>query len=115
MRPERTPDREATLEGLRAEVEAALERALPSETKWPATIHRAVRYSLFAGGKRIRPVLALAQCHAGQIPSPFPYPARAHRGSALQRSRAPITIDVGQRVGICIAPLLAPASAKRPL
>ena len=60
MRPERTPEREATLEGLRAEVEAALDRALPSETTWPATIHRAVRYSLFAGGKRIRPVLVLA-------------------------------------------------------
>src|SRR2546426_358909 len=60
MRPERTPDREATLEGLRAEVEAALDQALPSEAKWPATIHRAVRYSLFAGGKRIRPVLVLA-------------------------------------------------------
>src|SRR5256712_178804 len=60
MRPERTPEREATLEGLRAEVEAALDQALPSEAKWPATIHRAVRYSLFAGGKRIRPVLVLA-------------------------------------------------------
>src|SRR6266511_1183831 len=60
MRPERTPDRETTLERLRAEVEAALDRALPSETTWPATIHRAVRYSLFAGGKRIRPVLVLA-------------------------------------------------------
>src|SRR6266704_1510368 len=60
MRPERTPDREATLEGLRAGVEAALDRALPSETTWPATIPRAVRYSLFAGGKRIRPVLVLA-------------------------------------------------------
>src|SRR5712691_12959323 len=60
MRPERTPDRETTLERLRAEVEAALDRVLPSETTWPATIHRAVRYSLFAGGKRIRPVLVLA-------------------------------------------------------
>ena len=60
MRPEPAPEREATLAGLRAEVEAALDRALPSEAKWPATIHRAVRYSLFAGGKRIRPVLVLA-------------------------------------------------------
>jgi geranylgeranyl diphosphate synthase type II len=41
-------------------VEAALDRALPAEDAWPATIHRAVRYSLFAGGKRIRPLLALA-------------------------------------------------------
>jgi geranylgeranyl diphosphate synthase type II len=48
------------LESLRALVEEALEAALPPETTWPATIHRAVRYSLFAGGKRIRPLLVLA-------------------------------------------------------
>ena len=41
-------------------VEDALSRALPPESEWPATIHRAVRYSLFAGGKRVRPLLALA-------------------------------------------------------
>ncbi len=41
-------------------VEPALERALPPEQEWPATIHRAVRYSLLGGGKRIRPALALA-------------------------------------------------------
>jgi geranylgeranyl pyrophosphate synthase len=45
---------------LRAETERALDRALPPESAWPETIHRAVRYSLFAGGKRIRPVLVLA-------------------------------------------------------
>jgi geranylgeranyl diphosphate synthase type II len=41
-------------------VEEALDRALPPEAAWPETIHRAVRYSLFAGGKRIRPLLVLA-------------------------------------------------------
>lgn len=41
-------------------VDAALDAALPAEDAWPATIHRAVRYSLFAGGKRIRPLLVLA-------------------------------------------------------
>jgi len=45
---------------LQGAVETALDRALPSEDAWPATLHRAVRYSLFAGGKRIRPVLVLA-------------------------------------------------------
>jgi geranylgeranyl diphosphate synthase type II len=50
----------ATLEELRRAVEPALDRALPPESDWPETIHRAVRYSLFAGGKRIRPVLVLA-------------------------------------------------------
>jgi geranylgeranyl pyrophosphate synthase len=49
-----------TLETLRREVEQALRDALPPEDAWPATIHRAVRYSLLAGGKRVRPLLALA-------------------------------------------------------
>ena len=49
-----------TLDDLRLAVEPALDRALPPEDAWPETIHRAARYSLFAGGKRIRPVLVLA-------------------------------------------------------
>jgi geranylgeranyl diphosphate synthase type II len=53
-------DAPAALEALRQAVDEALFRALPPESAWPATIHRAVRYSLFAGGKRIRPVLVLA-------------------------------------------------------
>jgi geranylgeranyl diphosphate synthase type II len=48
------------LERLREQVEGALDAALPPETAWPGTIHRAVRYSLLAGGKRVRPLLALA-------------------------------------------------------
>jgi len=57
--PERSP-LEAFMEERRRRVEAALDAALPPETAWPGTIHRAVRYSLFAGGKRIRPILVLA-------------------------------------------------------
>jgi geranylgeranyl diphosphate synthase type II len=49
-----------TLEAHRQRVEDALERALPPLAAWPETIHRAVRYSLFAGGKRIRPLLVMA-------------------------------------------------------
>jgi geranylgeranyl diphosphate synthase type II len=41
----------------RALMEAALERLLPPETAPPPSIHRAMRYSVFAGGKRIRPIL----------------------------------------------------------
>ena len=41
-------------------VEDALSRALPPESEWPATIHHAVRYSVFAGGKRLRPLLTIA-------------------------------------------------------
>jgi geranylgeranyl diphosphate synthase type II len=40
-------------------IEAALERLMPSADTMPATIHQAMRYSVFAGGKRIRPMLCL--------------------------------------------------------
>jgi geranylgeranyl diphosphate synthase, type II len=43
----------------RAQVEAELERLLPPENAPPASIHQAMRYSVFAGGKRIRPILCL--------------------------------------------------------
>jgi geranylgeranyl diphosphate synthase type II len=43
----------------RAEVERALERLLPPGDARPAVIHQAMRYSVFAGGKRIRPILCL--------------------------------------------------------
>ena len=46
------------------QVNAALNRFLPSEKTKPATIHRAMRYSLFAGGKRMRPALTLAAAEA---------------------------------------------------
>jgi geranylgeranyl diphosphate synthase type II len=50
-------------------VDAALDRWVPPESENPSTIHRAMRYSLFAGGKRIRPLLAIAA--AGAVsPSP---------------------------------------------
>ncbi|HEX5426259.1 MAG TPA: farnesyl diphosphate synthase [Candidatus Acidoferrales bacterium] len=40
-------------------VEKALERILPPENTRPPSIHRAMRYSVFAGGKRLRPVLCI--------------------------------------------------------
>jgi len=45
-------------------VDSALERLVPPETVAPETIHRAMRYSLFAGGKRIRPILCLEAARA---------------------------------------------------
>jgi geranylgeranyl diphosphate synthase type II len=45
-------------------VNAALDKFLPSATTRPATIHKAMRYSLFAGGKRMRPALCLAAAAA---------------------------------------------------
>jgi geranylgeranyl diphosphate synthase type II len=43
----------------RLAVDAALDRLLPAETTEPESIHTAMRYSVFAGGKRIRPILCL--------------------------------------------------------
>lgn len=48
----------------RDEVDAALRRALPPASQCPAIICDAMAYSLFAGGKRFRPVLALAAADA---------------------------------------------------
>src|SRR6516162_9938279 len=45
-------------------VNQALDRFLPSAATRPATIHKAMRYSLFAGGKRMRPALCLAAAEA---------------------------------------------------
>src|SRR6202045_5180372 len=43
----------------RAGIEEALDRLVPKEEAQPASIHKAMRYSVFAGGKRIRPILCL--------------------------------------------------------
>ena len=47
-----------------AEVDAALHTFLPKAKERPATIHAAMRYAVFAGGKRLRPVLCLAAAEA---------------------------------------------------
>jgi len=48
-----------TLEEGQALTDAALERLLPPATQHPASIHRAMRHSVFAGGKRLRPILCM--------------------------------------------------------
>jgi geranylgeranyl diphosphate synthase type II len=55
-------------------VDRALDRLLPRASAKPATIHKAMRYSLFAGGKRMRPVLTLAAAEAcgGKIEQALP-------------------------------------------
>ncbi|MGH9613697.1 MAG: polyprenyl synthetase family protein [Bryobacteraceae bacterium] len=45
-------------------IETTLDRWVPPETAHPKTIHKAMRYSLFAGGKRIRPMLCIAAANA---------------------------------------------------
>jgi len=45
-------------------VDEALDRWVPSVSTPPEVIHKAMRYSLFAGGKRIRPILCMEAAHA---------------------------------------------------
>jgi geranylgeranyl diphosphate synthase, type II len=45
-------------------IDQELDRLTPPESEPPQTIHRAMRYSLFAGGKRVRPILCLAAAAA---------------------------------------------------
>jgi geranylgeranyl diphosphate synthase type II len=45
-------------------VDAALDGFIPDETAPPTTLHKAMRHSVFAGGKRLRPVLCLAAAEA---------------------------------------------------
>lgn len=52
------------LQHRRKAVDTALNRFLPPATTKPTTLHRAMRYSLFAGGKRLRPILTLAAAEA---------------------------------------------------
>ncbi|MCH7825640.1 MAG: polyprenyl synthetase family protein [Acidobacteria bacterium] len=53
----------------RALIDAALDRALPAAEEPPAGLHEAMRYSVFAGGKRLRPILVLAAAEAAGDPA----------------------------------------------
>jgi geranylgeranyl diphosphate synthase type II len=57
-------DLEASLAAHTEAVNRALDRFLPKATTKPRTIHEAMRYSVFAGGKRLRPALCLAAAEA---------------------------------------------------
>lgn len=59
----------------RRAVDAQLEKLLPAESMQPPSIHTAMRYSVFAGGKRIRPILCLETARifgADVTPALFP-------------------------------------------
>jgi geranylgeranyl diphosphate synthase, type II len=60
-----------TLEEGREEADRALERLLPPATLHPISIHKAMRHSVFAGGKRLRPILCreAGRMVAGTLPS----------------------------------------------
>ncbi len=60
-----------TLEQGRQLTDAALDRLIPLETEHPDSIHKAMRHSVFAGGKRLRPVLCMEagrMDRAGRLP-----------------------------------------------
>jgi geranylgeranyl diphosphate synthase type II len=60
-----------TLEQGQARTDAALDRLIPLETQHPVSIHKAMRHSVFAGGKRLRPVLCMeaGRMVAGSLPN----------------------------------------------
>jgi geranylgeranyl diphosphate synthase type II len=81
-------DVQSLLKSGAALTDAALERLLPSATTPPHSIHRAMRHSTFAGGKRLRPVLCMeaARMVAGTLPpgaAELP-PGAAELGAAIE-------------------------------
>ena len=67
-------DLKAYLRSRQRKIDRALDRYLPNANTKPATLHKAMRYSLFAGGKRLRPILCLAATEAcrGNIDDALP-------------------------------------------
>ncbi len=57
-------DLKAYLKEQCARIDAALDKYLPKESELPHSLHKSMRYSVFAGGKRVRPILMLAACQA---------------------------------------------------
>jgi geranylgeranyl diphosphate synthase, type II len=70
----------AFLARARAEIDAALERYPPKPPACPAVVSEAMRYSVFAGGKRLRPVLTLAAAECAADPAESP----GHFGPAVR-------------------------------
>ena len=65
------------LEEKRQDVDRFLDSVIPAENFPPATLHKSMRYSLFAGGKRVRPILAIAAYEAVGVSSPSILPCAA--------------------------------------
>ena len=73
---------QALLKSGAALTDAALERLLPSPDTPPHSIHRAMRHSTFAGGKRLRPILCIEA--ARMLSGNSNYPQAAELGAALE-------------------------------
>jgi geranylgeranyl diphosphate synthase type II len=73
----------ALLESGAARTDQALERLLPPPEQVPVSIHRAMRHSVFAGGKRLRPILCMEA--ARMVAQDAAYPAGVDElGSAIE-------------------------------
>src|SRR5947209_9672601 len=70
-----------TLEQGQHVIDQALEKLLPPATQRPESIHQAMRHSVFAGGKRLRPILCMeaARMVSGKLP-----PGIEELGAALE-------------------------------
>ena len=76
-------DIRALLESGAAHTDQALQRLIPSSDRVPVSIHRAMRHSVFAGGKRLRPILCMEA--ARMVASNDAYPAGVEDlGSAIE-------------------------------
>src|SRR5437016_13241785 len=65
------------LEQKRQDVDRFLDSVIPAENCPPATLHKSMRYSVFAGGKRVRPILAIAAYEAVGVSSSAILPCAA--------------------------------------
>ena len=67
----------AYFKNIAVQTEEWLDRLVPPEDAYPQELHQAMRYSLFAGGKRMRPMLAVAGCEAvgGAAKAAMPFAA----------------------------------------
>ena len=67
-------------------IDSALDRLLPAENQIPNSIHKAMRHSVFAGGKRLRPILCMEAARMVQRSAPAgELPVRVEElGSALE-------------------------------
>src|SRR6201987_6100533 len=82
MSPMQT-DIRALLESGAAHTDQALQRLIPSSDRVPVSIHRAMRHSVFAGGKRLRPILCMEA--ARMVANSDAYPAGVEDlGSAIE-------------------------------
>jgi geranylgeranyl diphosphate synthase type II len=76
-------------------IEAALGRLLPPANLVPTTIHRAMRYSVFAGGKRIRPMLCLEASRIFSAGAPAQDIVSALAESTIRAGRTSAAMDAG--------------------